>query len=199
MTRSSPASRSTSSPRELPDIGRDYNGFNLVYEPGRQDADPRASSSAILTDVGVVGEYAGGTAAGLRGVPDVRPLPVRQERARARADLHGRQAGAAADGAHRVCAGRHRPVGPRRQVLRHAGPPTARRLQGAPAVLRQHLPRRPPTGRPVQPGGVRRLRRAVPRAGLPGVQDPRLGSGARSARRSPTSTPSASGSARRWT
>ena len=46
---------------ELPDIGRDYNGFNLVYEPGARTPLP-GYVLRVLTDVGVVGEYAGGTA-----------------------------------------------------------------------------------------------------------------------------------------
>jgi len=46
---------------DLPELGTDYNGFNLVYEPGGS-----VTSSGyiirILTDVGVSGEYAGGSA-----------------------------------------------------------------------------------------------------------------------------------------
>ena len=45
----------------LDDLGTDYNGFNLVYEPGatRQGT---GYILRILTDQGVVGEYAGGSA-----------------------------------------------------------------------------------------------------------------------------------------
>ena len=54
---------------ELSDLGTDYNGFNLVYEPGNRI--PRTGHILrIVTDVGVVGEYAGGSAtdyAALRG------------------------------------------------------------------------------------------------------------------------------------
>ena len=46
---------------DLVDIGRDYNGFNLVYEPGARTPIP-GFALRILTDVGVVGEHAGGTA-----------------------------------------------------------------------------------------------------------------------------------------
>jgi len=45
----------------LPDIGRDYNGFNLVYEPGAKTT-IGGYVLRIMTDVGVVGEHAGGTA-----------------------------------------------------------------------------------------------------------------------------------------
>ena len=43
----------------IPDLGVDYNGFNLVYEPGarRQSV---GYVTAIETDAGVTGEYAGG-------------------------------------------------------------------------------------------------------------------------------------------
>ena len=46
---------------ELQDIGRDYNGFNLVYEPGARTPLP-GYALRILTDVGVVGQHVGGTA-----------------------------------------------------------------------------------------------------------------------------------------
>jgi L-alanine-DL-glutamate epimerase-like enolase superfamily enzyme len=46
----------------LPNLGSDYNGFNLVYEPGGH-AEGRGYVIRILTDEGVVGEYAGGSAA----------------------------------------------------------------------------------------------------------------------------------------
>ena len=42
------------------DLGTDYNGFNLVYEPGGKIGG-KGYIVRILTDVGVVGEYAGGS------------------------------------------------------------------------------------------------------------------------------------------
>jgi L-alanine-DL-glutamate epimerase-like enolase superfamily enzyme len=47
---------------ELPDMGRDYNGFNLIYEPGGS-AKMGGRVLRVFTDVGIVGEYAGGNAA----------------------------------------------------------------------------------------------------------------------------------------
>ena len=44
----------------LPNLGKDYNGFNLVYEPGAE-AKMSGRVLRILTDAGVVGEYAGGS------------------------------------------------------------------------------------------------------------------------------------------
>ena len=183
---------------ELPDIGRDYNGFNLVYEPGAQDADPGLRPPDPDRRRGRR-RTRRRHRAGLRGVPDVRPVPVRQERARTRAHLHGRQPRAPADGADRVRAGRHRPVGPRRQVLRHAGPSAPRRVQGPPAGVREHLPRRPPAGRPVEPGGVSRTSPSSASSWAIRRSRSTAGVARRSARRSPTSTRSASGSAGRWT
>jgi L-alanine-DL-glutamate epimerase-like enolase superfamily enzyme len=46
----------------LDDMGRDYNGFNLVYAPG-STATQTNHIIRILTDVGLVGEYVGGSAA----------------------------------------------------------------------------------------------------------------------------------------
>jgi L-alanine-DL-glutamate epimerase-like enolase superfamily enzyme len=47
---------------ELPDMGRDYNGFNLVYEPsGKAKMSGRVLQ--IFTDAGIVGEFAGGSTA----------------------------------------------------------------------------------------------------------------------------------------
>ena len=43
----------------LDNLGTDYNGFNLVYSPGGK-VEPKGHIIRILTDVGVVGEYAGG-------------------------------------------------------------------------------------------------------------------------------------------
>jgi L-alanine-DL-glutamate epimerase-like enolase superfamily enzyme len=44
----------------LDNMGRDYNGFNLVYEPGGK-AVARGKILRIFTDVGIVGEFAGGS------------------------------------------------------------------------------------------------------------------------------------------
>jgi L-alanine-DL-glutamate epimerase-like enolase superfamily enzyme len=46
----------------LDDLGRDYNGFNLVYAPGSK-AEMRGHIIRIFSDVGAVGEYAGGSSA----------------------------------------------------------------------------------------------------------------------------------------
>jgi L-alanine-DL-glutamate epimerase-like enolase superfamily enzyme len=46
----------------LHDLGTDYNGFNLVYTPGGSVA-MKGYILRINTDVGLVGEYAGGSAA----------------------------------------------------------------------------------------------------------------------------------------
>ena len=46
----------------LNDLGRDYNGFNLVYVPGSTVVQTN-HIIRIRTDVGLVGEYAGGSAA----------------------------------------------------------------------------------------------------------------------------------------
>jgi L-alanine-DL-glutamate epimerase-like enolase superfamily enzyme len=43
----------------LENLGRDYNGFNLVYCPGNK-IEPRGHIIRIFTDAGVIGEYAGG-------------------------------------------------------------------------------------------------------------------------------------------
>ena len=44
----------------LDNMGRDYNGFNLVYEPGGK-AKGRGKILRIFTDMGIIGEYAGGS------------------------------------------------------------------------------------------------------------------------------------------
>jgi L-alanine-DL-glutamate epimerase-like enolase superfamily enzyme len=44
---------------EVSDLGVDYNGFNLVYEPGSR-RESQGYVVAIETDAGVTGEYAGG-------------------------------------------------------------------------------------------------------------------------------------------
>jgi L-alanine-DL-glutamate epimerase-like enolase superfamily enzyme len=50
------------------DMGTDYNGFNLVYEPGGT-IESGGHILRILTDVGVVGEYAGGSATDYATLP----------------------------------------------------------------------------------------------------------------------------------
>ncbi len=52
----------------LEELGRDYNGFNLVYEPGGRAA-AKGYVIRITTDIGVVGEYAGGSAAEYSTLP----------------------------------------------------------------------------------------------------------------------------------
>ncbi len=53
----------------LDNLGRDYNGFNLVYEPGAK-AQMKGNILRIITDAGIVGEYAGG------GGLDYAALPI---------------------------------------------------------------------------------------------------------------------------
>ena len=52
----------------LRDIGTDYNGFNLVYVPG-STVTRKGYAIRVLTDAGVVGEYAGGSAAEYSTLP----------------------------------------------------------------------------------------------------------------------------------
>ena len=52
----------------LSDLGTDYNGFNLVYEPGG-NVTMKGYILRIGTDVGLVGEYAGGSAAEYSTLP----------------------------------------------------------------------------------------------------------------------------------
>jgi L-alanine-DL-glutamate epimerase-like enolase superfamily enzyme len=52
----------------LTDMGTDYNGFNLVYLPGGRTIQKRYICR-VFTDVGVVGEYAGGSAAEYSTLP----------------------------------------------------------------------------------------------------------------------------------
>jgi len=52
----------------LRDLGTDYNGFNLVYTPGGTVAQ-KGYILRISTDVGLVGEYAGGSAAEYSTLP----------------------------------------------------------------------------------------------------------------------------------
>lgn len=44
----------------LENMGRDYNGFNLVYEPGGK-VTAHGKILRVFTDVGIIGEYAGGS------------------------------------------------------------------------------------------------------------------------------------------
>lgn len=53
---------------ELPDLGRDHAGFNLVYEPGAR-AKMTGHILRVMTDVGVVGEYVGGSALDYAALP----------------------------------------------------------------------------------------------------------------------------------
>jgi L-alanine-DL-glutamate epimerase-like enolase superfamily enzyme len=48
--------------REVQELGRDYNGFNNVYEAGARERVP-GYVLTIETDAGITGEYAGGDAA----------------------------------------------------------------------------------------------------------------------------------------
>jgi L-alanine-DL-glutamate epimerase-like enolase superfamily enzyme len=52
----------------LKELGTDYNGFNLVYTPGGA-VHGKGHILRILTDVGVIGEYAGGSAAEYSTLP----------------------------------------------------------------------------------------------------------------------------------
>ena len=52
----------------LPDLGRDHNGFNLVYEPGGS-VSMGGYVIRVMTDIGVVGEYAGGSALDYAALP----------------------------------------------------------------------------------------------------------------------------------
>lgn len=53
---------------ELPDLGRDGDGFNLVYEPGAS-ARMVGHVLRVMTDAGVTGEYAGGSALDYAALP----------------------------------------------------------------------------------------------------------------------------------
>lgn len=52
----------------LNELGRDYNGFNLVYEPGAK-AEMTGRIIRIFTDVGITGEWAGGSQAEYSTLP----------------------------------------------------------------------------------------------------------------------------------
>ncbi|MBX3013571.1 MAG: hypothetical protein KF832_18770 [Caldilineaceae bacterium] len=47
---------------ELPNMGKDYHGFNLIYEPGNT-LPMKGRILKVFTDAGIVGEYAGGSPA----------------------------------------------------------------------------------------------------------------------------------------
>ena len=53
---------------EREDLGTDYNGFNIVYEPGNR-IKHEGNVLRIETDQGIVGEYAGGRAAEFSTIP----------------------------------------------------------------------------------------------------------------------------------
>ena len=53
---------------QLPDMGKDYHGFNLVYEPGNT-LTMTGRILKIFTDAGIVGEYAGGSPADYATLP----------------------------------------------------------------------------------------------------------------------------------
>ena len=53
---------------ELAELGRDYHGFNLVYEPGGR-VQAGGHIIQIYSDAGVVGEYAGGSDAEFSTLP----------------------------------------------------------------------------------------------------------------------------------
>jgi L-alanine-DL-glutamate epimerase-like enolase superfamily enzyme len=55
----------------LEDMGRDYAGFNLVYEPGGK-VTGRGNIIRIHTDQGIVGEYAGGKNAEYSTIPELK-------------------------------------------------------------------------------------------------------------------------------
>ena len=54
----------------LKDMGTDYNGFNWVYEPDGRLTD-KGYVLRVLTDSGLVGEYAGGSAAEYSTLPTI--------------------------------------------------------------------------------------------------------------------------------
>ncbi len=53
---------------ERENLGTDYNGFNIVYEPGNR-IKSQGNVLRIETDQGIVGEYAGGRAAEFSTIP----------------------------------------------------------------------------------------------------------------------------------
>ena len=55
---------------ELENVGKDYNGFNMVFEPGAV-LKQQGSVLSIHTDQGIVGEYPGGSGPGIAEVATV--------------------------------------------------------------------------------------------------------------------------------
>ncbi len=53
---------------ERENLGTDYNGFNIVYEPGNR-IKQQGNVMRVETDQGIVGEYAGGRAAEFSTIP----------------------------------------------------------------------------------------------------------------------------------
>ena len=53
---------------ERENLGKDYNGFNIVYEPGNR-MKSQGNILRIETDQGIVGEYAGGGGAEFSTIP----------------------------------------------------------------------------------------------------------------------------------
>ncbi|MCB0106406.1 MAG: hypothetical protein KDE53_10870 [Caldilineaceae bacterium] len=53
---------------QLPNMGKDYNGFNLIYEPGNTITNT-GRVLKLFTDAGIVGEYAGGSPAEFSTIP----------------------------------------------------------------------------------------------------------------------------------
>ncbi|PSP71475.1 mandelate racemase, partial [Halobacteriales archaeon QH_8_67_27] len=48
---------------EIPDVGTDHHGFNLVYEPGAV-TERKLFAITVHTDEGITGEYVGGNSPG---------------------------------------------------------------------------------------------------------------------------------------
>ncbi len=76
----------------LDKLGKDYNGFNLVYVPG-STVQQTGHIIRILTDEGIVGEYAGGSAADYALLPSLAQYLIGKhalERERIYADVSAR-------------------------------------------------------------------------------------------------------------
>ena len=159
---------------ERENLGKDYNGFNIVYEPGSR-MKSQGNVLRIETDQGIVGEYAGGGGAEFSTIPTFAHFLI----------------GRSALQRELIYTEVRRAL---RQVARIGYAPIdialwdiAGKLYDQPIykllggykeqhpLLRQHLPRRPPARRPLFARSLRRFRRTVPRVGLSGLQNPRLG------------------------